>query len=156
MGVTPSKSPLASTPVDELDEKRLSSRLSNVHLSAQSPVSNDGSLVPDQFSSWEHDIVSKPNLELARTILNHNDVRTLQSRKAVITDSHVFNHEVKFKTNPITNQKSSGRCWLFATTNVLRYNVMKKFNLEDFQLSQVCSSAFRQAKASTESFTFHH
>ena len=29
-----------------------------------------------------------------------------------------FNHEVK--TMSATNQKSSGRCWLFAATNVLR------------------------------------
>ena len=28
------------------------------------------------------------------------------------------------------------RCWLFATTNVLRYSIMKKLKLDDFQLSQ--------------------
>lgn len=36
----------------------------------------------------------------------------------------------------MTNQASSGRCWLFATTNVLRYNVVEKCNLSSFQLSQ--------------------
>lgn len=29
----------------------------------------------------------------------------------------------------MTNQKSSGRCWLFATTNVVRTGIVKKFNL---------------------------
>jgi aminopeptidase C len=32
--------------------------------------------------------------------------------------------------------RASGRCWLFATTNVLRYNIMKKLNLKEFELSQ--------------------
>ena len=45
-----------------------------------------------------------------------------------------FNHEVK--TMGATNQKSSGRCWLFAATNVLREIVAKKINVESFELSQ--------------------
>lgn len=36
----------------------------------------------------------------------------------------------------ITNQKKTGRCWLFAATNCLRYQMMKKYNLEEFELSQ--------------------
>ena len=45
-----------------------------------------------------------------------------------------FNHEVK--TMSATNQKSSGRCWLFAATNVLREIIGKKLNVEQFELSQ--------------------
>ena len=45
-----------------------------------------------------------------------------------------FNHEVK--TMGATNQKSSGRCWLFAATNVLREIVGKKLNVDQFELSQ--------------------
>ncbi|PSR71750.1 hypothetical protein PHLCEN_2v12354 [Hermanssonia centrifuga] len=106
-------------------------------LSIRAPTSVDGALTLSNVQAWEEEISSKPKLELARTILNHTDVReALQSRAAVIADAHVFNTEVDFKTGPITNQKSSGRCWLFASTNVLRYNIMKKLNLEDFQLSQ--------------------
>ena len=36
----------------------------------------------------------------------------------------------------ITDQKSSGRCWLFAATNVLREHVAKQLNVEQFELSQ--------------------
>nr|MCR4904756.1 C1 family peptidase [Clostridiales bacterium] len=45
-----------------------------------------------------------------------------------------FNHEIK--TMGATNQKSSGRCWLFAATNVLREQIAKKLNVESFELSQ--------------------
>ena len=36
----------------------------------------------------------------------------------------------------ITNQKQSGRCWMFAALNVMRREVMVKHNLETFELSQ--------------------
>ncbi|KAI0081206.1 peptidase C1B, bleomycin hydrolase [Panus rudis PR-1116 ss-1] len=117
----------------------LTSALSSLSLtpSSTTPISPSGALTPTTISSWESSITSSPKLQLTRTILNHTDIRTtLVSRAAKIADPHVFNTQLDFKTGPITNQKSSGRCWLFATTNVLRYNVMKKLKLDEFQLSQ--------------------
>ncbi len=46
----------------------------------------------------------------------------------------LFNHELK--TLPVTNQKSSGRCWLFAALNLFREIANKKLNMEKFELSQ--------------------
>ncbi|KAF9051026.1 peptidase C1B, bleomycin hydrolase [Hymenopellis radicata] len=103
----------------------------------QDAVSPDGSLSLSNVTDWEADAAADAKVELARTILQHTNIRdALVARQAVIADSHVFNHEIDFKTGPITNQKSSGRCWLFATTNVLRYEIMKKLKLKEFQLSQ--------------------
>ncbi len=45
-----------------------------------------------------------------------------------------FNHDIKTMTS--TNQRSSGRCWLFAATNLLREIVAEAKNLENFELSQ--------------------
>lgn len=112
--------------------------LSSFHITA--PNSVDGSLSLDVVSAWEASASSNPKLQLARTILSHSDIQTvLTSRSARITDTHVFNNVVDFKTAPVTNQKSSGRCWIFAATNVLRYNIMKSLKLKEFQLSQVFS-----------------
>lgn len=36
----------------------------------------------------------------------------------------------------ITNQKKSGRCWMFASLNVFRLQVIKKLNLKNMELSQ--------------------
>lgn len=44
--------------------------------------------------------------------------------------------EVELESGKITNQKSSGRCWLFAGLNTMRYEIIKKLNLETFELSQ--------------------
>lgn len=54
----------------------------------------------------------------------------------IVQVPHVFNTSIPFHTVPITSQNSSGRCWLFATTNVLRHDVQKKLDVESFQLSQ--------------------
>jgi bleomycin hydrolase len=45
-----------------------------------------------------------------------------------------FSHVIK--TAEITNQKQSGRCWMFAGLNVLRVAAMKKLNVEQFEFSQ--------------------
>ena len=47
-----------------------------------------------------------------------------------------FAFNVDIKNGEVTNQKQSGRCWMFASMNVLRNIVIKKFNLENFELSQ--------------------
>ncbi|MDE6836024.1 MAG: aminopeptidase, partial [Muribaculaceae bacterium] len=45
-----------------------------------------------------------------------------------------FTHRVKSKG--ITNQKSSGRCWLFTGLNTLRSQMMEEHNLPSLELSQ--------------------
>ncbi|PFH49774.1 hypothetical protein AMATHDRAFT_62530, partial [Amanita thiersii Skay4041] len=130
MGSTPSKHSLPNTP-SHSDEK------CPLVLTTPTPTSEDGSLSHNNIEAWEATVASNPKLQLARIILSHTDIRSaLSSRIAKVSDTHVFNHTIDFKTGPITDQKSSGRCWLFATTNVIRYSIMKRFNLKDFQLSQ--------------------
>lgn len=43
---------------------------------------------------------------------------------------------VEVKTNGITAQEKSGRCWLFAALNILREVAARNLNLEKFELSQ--------------------
>ncbi len=43
---------------------------------------------------------------------------------------------LEIKTLPVTNQKSSGRCWLFAAANVLRERIAADLNMENFEISQ--------------------
>lgn len=47
-----------------------------------------------------------------------------------------FNFNNDIKNGEITNQKASGRCWMFASMNVMRNILMKKLNLENFEFSQ--------------------
>ena len=48
--------------------------------------------------------------------------------------THEFS--LSLKQGRVTAQKQSGRCWMFAAMNVLRFHVIHSLNLEDFELSQ--------------------
>ena len=47
----------------------------------------------------------------------------------------VYNISVKPHLQ-VTNQKSSGRCWLFAALNVVRREMCDFYNLNNFEFSQ--------------------
>ena len=63
-----------------------------------------------------------------------------------------FSNEVPGKG--ITDQESSGRCWLFTGTNVMRAKIIADHNLPDFRLSQVYLFFWYFALSSTTAFTF--
>ena len=118
---------------------------------AKEPLTADGSISLKNVEAWEHDAASDLKVQLARTILVDTDFKSvLAAREARVADAHIFNLQLNFKTEPITNQKSSGRCWLFATTNVLRHAIMQNLALKEFQLSQVGGSSDMVAEYLTE------
>lgn len=47
-----------------------------------------------------------------------------------------FSFSLEVKSMDVANQKRSGRCWIFAATNVLREMIAKKCNMSSFELSQ--------------------
>lgn len=51
-----------------------------------------------------------------------------------IESQHVFSEDIR--TGKVCNQKSSGRCWMFAALNTFRHKMNKDFNIKDFELSQ--------------------
>ncbi len=70
-----------------------------------------------------------------RNALNGTDIDKIAKNPdaAENFDTH-FSHKVKSKG--ITDQKSSGRCWLFTGLNVLRAQMMAKHDLPELELSQ--------------------
>ena len=55
---------------------------------------------------------------------------------------------VEVKNSGITNQESSGRCWLFTGTNVLRQRAMKNLKIENFMFSHVYTFFYDQLEKS--------
>ncbi|KAL8734351.1 MAG: hypothetical protein Q9166_001549 [cf. Caloplaca sp. 2 TL-2023] len=86
---------------------------------------------------WEKELMEDPKNRLALSALSSNDAKAvLTQRSATIANTQNFNIKIDFEGAPITNQRSSGRCWLFAATNVFRVAIMKRYNLKEFELSQ--------------------
>lgn len=67
--------------------------------------------------------------------LSSNEITKLAwSRENEGTTDQYFTYRVD--VSGITNQKKSGRCWLFTSLNVFRPMAMKKFNVSSFEFSE--------------------
>lgn len=54
------------------------------------------------------------------------------------------NFSIEVKSVGITNQQRSGRCWLFTGLNVLRNEMIQKYNLDNMEFSQIHLSFYDQ------------
>ncbi|MGM9758728.1 MAG: aminopeptidase C, partial [Parabacteroides sp.] len=70
-----------------------------------------------------------------RNAISNNDINKLAVNHESLNnfDTHFSN---RVESKGITNQKSSGRCWLFTGLNVLRSQVIAKQGMGEFYLSQ--------------------
>ncbi|MDE6216120.1 C1 family peptidase [Bacteroides sp.] len=71
-----------------------------------------------------------------RNAISNNDIRKLSLNQENMKgmDTHF---SIKVNSKGITDQKSSGRCWLFTGLNVMRSKAIAKYDLGSFQFSQV-------------------
>ena len=72
---------------------------------------------------------------IIRHALSNNSLYALANNQDNAMDMD-FNFDINIKTLPVANQKASGRCWIFAATNVCREVIAKECNLDKFELSQ--------------------
>ena len=72
---------------------------------------------------------------IIRHALSNTSLYTLANNQDNAIDMD-FNFDINIKTLPAANQKASGRCWIFAATNVCREIIAKECNLDKFELSQ--------------------
>jgi bleomycin hydrolase len=67
--------------------------------------------------------------------ITNNDISSLALNREVLRrHNEIFSH--KIETKGITNQKKSGRCWLFAGLNILRPKIIENNKLKSFEFSQ--------------------
>ena len=94
-----------------------------------------GSITPEMLSRIEKSYAGTASDKAIRNALNTASVTVLAANadNSAMIDTE-FSDRVK--TVGITDQKSSGRCWLFTGLNVLRAAAIEKYGLGDFQFSQ--------------------
>ncbi len=95
-----------------------------------------GGISADMMSQIKKSYAGNASDKALRNILVTNSPAklALNYENATAFNSH-FSNRVESKA--ITDQKSSGRCWMFTGLNVLRSKAIHKFNLPaDFQFSQ--------------------
>ena len=76
----------------------------------------------------------RANLVAANASVKNGFLEAATDYAALQKLPYTFN--IDLKQGSVTNQKSSGRCWLFAALNIFRYEIIHRYDLEDFELSQ--------------------
>lgn len=101
-------------------------------------MSDFSDLSVSNLSTWTDSLSQDLTTQLGSSVLaTFNAEEALIDRATAIKNTtKVFNTSVSTEGAPVTNQKASGRCWLFASGNVLRLPIMEKFELKEFQFSQ--------------------
>lgn len=88
-----------------------------------------------QLESYEKAFAADSAKNIAMRAVTANGVKKSATNPNVQReDRHIYS--ISLEQGKITNQKASGRCWMFAALNTMRFEVMKKLNLETFELSQ--------------------
>ena len=94
-----------------------------------------GGISPQQLQQIKQAYQGTPADKAIRNAITNNDINKLaiNSESFNNLDTH-FSDKVESKG--ITNQRSSGRCWLFTGLNVLRARMIAKYDMGEFQFSQ--------------------
>ena len=97
--------------------------------------STDGTLSAQDLELLRKDFSANPAYRLAQNAVTRVTVDDVAiNREIVNTTDHSLS--ILLDDWKVTNQKRSGRCWLFAGLNLLRVGAMKKMGLKDFEFSQ--------------------
>ena len=117
--------------------KRITTIVAALLLAASLPISlsAQGGISADMLKEISKAYEGNANDKAIRNALNTTSINVLaeNAENMAMIDTH-FSDEVR--TRGITDQKSSGRCWLFSGLNVLRAKMIDKYDLGDFTFSQ--------------------
>ena len=109
---------------------------------------NDGGITPEMLTKIKAGYQNTPENKALRNAIIANDINKLavNADNSTAFDDHFSN---KVNSKAITDQKSSGRCWMFTGMNVMRSKAIVKHNLPaDFQFSQAYTFFWDQLEKS--------
>ncbi|GAY72521.1 C1 family peptidase [Lentilactobacillus kosonis] len=92
-------------------------------------------LTEEQIESLRQDYASQPNGDVFTRIITENGInQAAKDPEAAIRLDPVFS--IDLPTGKVTNQRQSGRCWLFSLLNTLRHQFAGQYKVKDFELSE--------------------
>ena len=108
----------------------------------------NGGITPEMLTKIKAGYQSTPENKALRNAIIANDINKLAANadNSTAFDDHFSN---KVNSKAVTDQKSSGRCWMFTGMNVMRSKAIAKHNLPaDFQFSQAYTFFWDQLEKS--------
>lgn len=110
-------------------------RLKKYTLPNLQALTSEQTITSDLYSKFATDFAkNKGNSMVANAIANVGINEASFNNNVLREDRFIFSNETK--RGNTTNQKQSGRCWLFAALNSARVSIMETLHLDDFELSE--------------------
>ena len=94
-----------------------------------------GEITKKQIDKMRKEFESDSSARVAQNAVTSNNLSSVTLRRDLVQEID-FTFSTKLDEWRATNQKSSGRCWLFATLNLFRPGTMRKMNVKEFEFSQ--------------------
>ena len=94
-----------------------------------------GEITKKQIDKMRKEFESDSSARVAQNAVTSNNLSSITLRRDLVQEID-FTFSTKLDEWKATNQKSSGRCWLFATLNLFRPGTMNKMNVKEFEFSQ--------------------
>ena len=83
--------------------------------------------------------------------ITHNGIHAaLETRKSAVENTPVCSLDLT--KDKVTDQKASGRCWMFAALNTFRHKMIASFQLEDLSCLKLILSSGTSTKNPTGSW----
>jgi bleomycin hydrolase len=98
---------------------------------------NRNSIEQNNFKSFSNYFKKRENSKIIANAVIKNGINdTALNNESVKKMHYDFSEEID--VGKVTNQEKSGRCWMFAALNNIRYSISKDLNIKDhdFELSQ--------------------
>ncbi len=116
-------------------------------LFAASITFGQGMLNDDDLKQIRSSVSMDDDTRALMNAISSNDISKLAvNRENLGKVNPYFSHKVDIEG--ITDQKSSGRCWLFTGLNVIRPKVIEKYNMKEFEFSQTYGFFWDQVEKS--------
>ncbi|MDQ7825588.1 MAG: C1 family peptidase [Candidatus Eremiobacteraeota bacterium] len=98
-------------------------------------ISPEGAITPELRVRMEGALPRDSRTKANINAVTVNSINTLVINRDMVT-GHSNIYSQKIDTGRITNQKVSGRCWLFSSLNMLRQPMLKKYQVDTFEFSE--------------------
>ena len=94
-------------------------------------------ITKSDITSFSKDFNKKENLKISKNAITSTTLHNIVLNRDFSQNEHeVFSKKIDTKVS-VSNQKNTGRCWIFAFLNVLRLKMIEKYDLDDdFEFSQ--------------------
>jgi bleomycin hydrolase len=102
--------------------------------SMNAQTTKNGAITRELIGKYSSGFRESGRQTLMNAIRKNGIEAVAMNQESIVNMQYTFSNEIK--TGDITNQKQSGRCWMFAGLNTLRVQAARNMNLETFELSQ--------------------